>query len=146
MKKIIIIFIFPFLLISCGGVKFYDTHPCIIVAELTDSHSPAANYPIRIVYPYDHYGVFYIWNAPDPVESYLDDHGRIEIDIADFYRPQLVIGSTVFRLDGEIIKSGGLPSKFPYRKDNELYKVDRETYNALKLPLKKYPEVDVVIN
>ncbi len=75
----------------------------------------------------------------------MDKDGRLEIDIAEFYRAQLVIGSTVFGLDEKIIKSGGVPFKAPYRKDNEQYKRDRELYNALNLPEKKYPEVDIVI-
>lgn len=145
MKKIITIFIIPFLFFGCGGVKFYDTHPCVIVAKQTESSLPAANYPIRIAYPYDHYGIFYIWNAPNPVEAFFDKQGRIEIYIADFYHPYLAVGSTIFSLDEHVIKNGGIPLKFRYRKDSEQYQMDRELYKSLNLPENKYPEVDIVI-
>ena len=126
MKKLIL-FVLPILFIGCGGISFHKSHPYVIIAKQTDSTLPAANYPFRIIYPYDHYGVFYIWNAPDTVEGKLDRNGRTEIDIANFYKPRLVVGSTVFGFDEKIIQKGGIPFKFPYRKNDEQYEYHDET-------------------
>ena len=144
MKRIILLIVIV-LFTGCGGVKFYRQHTCEIIGKQSNSDFRAEKFPFRIVYPYDHYGVFYIWNAPKPVEGWLDNQGRIKIQIASFYQPTLIVGSTIFRLDEEILKNGGIPYKSPYRKDDEQYKRDRELYKVLKLPLQKYPEVDVEI-
>jgi len=145
MKKIILFLIIPFVLIGCGGISFYSTNSYLIVAKQSDTGFPAENYPVRLIYPYDHYGIFYIWNAPNTFESFLDKQGQLEIDISSFCHPQLVVGSTVFSFNEDFFEKGEQPFKHPYRKEDERYKRDREAYVSLNLPVTKFPEVNIVI-
>jgi hypothetical protein len=145
MKKIIPLLVILFALIGCGGMSFYSTNLYVITAIQTDSGLPAMSYPVRLIYPYDHYGIFYIWNAPRPFESFLDKQGQLEIPISSFSHPQLVVGSTVFTLNDDFFKEGKQPFKHPYPKDDERYRRDREAYVSLKLPATKYAEVDIVL-
>jgi hypothetical protein len=138
----IITFILSLLVTGC--FSFYSTHDCTIAATVVGSETPAANFPFRVVYPYDSYGVFFFLNAPSPLEGSLDEKGRVRIKVANFYEPDLVVGSTMFNLNEVIITSGGKPFKFPYRNDEQLYKTIKELYPLYKLPEFRYPEVDVV--
>lgn len=145
MKKVILHFAILFALLGCGGVSFYSTNLYIVTAKQTISGLPATNYPVRLIYPYDHYGIFYVWNAPKPFESFLDKQGQLEIPISNFAHPQLVVGSTVFTLSDEFFKEDKQPFKHPYPKDDERYRRDREVYVSLKLPATKYAEVEIVL-
>ncbi|MGD0280478.1 MAG: hypothetical protein ABSC11_14420 [Smithella sp.] len=145
MKKLILLFLILFIFIGCGGYISYNTYKYEIIAKETNTGRPAANYPMRIVYPYDHYGVFCHWNSPNPVDAILDDQGRTKVDIANFYQPHLVVGSTIFCIGENTLKKGGTPSKFNDSQKPEHYKMRREHLKNYKLPVEQYPEVDVVI-
>lgn len=144
MKKIVLLVIMLFLQFGCGGVSFYSTNTYTIYAKQTETGAPAESYPIRLIYPYDHYGVFYIWNAPSAFESFLNKQGQLEIKISKFYHPQLVVGSTIFFLNESFFEKGEQPFK-DYKKNDDRYKRDLDAYKTLKLPATKYPEVDIVI-
>jgi len=144
MKKIVLLALILSSLFGCGGVSFYSTNTYTIYAKQTETGIPAESYPIRLIYPYDHYGVFYIWNAPNAFESFLNKQGQLEINISKFYHPQLVVGSTIFYLDESFFENGEQPFK-KYQKNDDQYKRDRDAYKMLKLPATKYPEVDIVI-
>ena len=128
-----------------GCISFHSNQNFVIVAIETDSHKPAGGYPVRIVYPYDHYGVFYYLNAPKPVNLKLEANGSVETQIADFCKPHLVVGSTIFILDEIILDHGGKPHKVAYNKTYKSYQKSKEIYGIYQLPSKKYPEVDVEI-
>jgi hypothetical protein len=144
MKRKVLLVIILFSLFGCGGVSFYSTNTYTIYAKQTKTGTPAENSPIRLIYPYDHYGVFYIWNAPSAFESFLNKQGQLEIKISKFYHPQLVVGSTIFFLNESFFEKGEQPFK-EYQENDDRYKRDRDAYNMLKLPATKYPEVDIVI-
>ncbi len=145
MNKAVLLLLAVFTLAGCGGYISYNTYRYEIIAKESNTGRPAANYPIRIVYPYDHYGVFYHWNSPNPFDAILDDQGRTKVDIANFYHPHLVVGSSVFRLEDDTLENGGIPLYFNYSRDPEYYKKYREEFKIYKFPVKQYPKVDVVI-
>ena len=126
-----------------GCVTSYSNHNFIIDAKETISQKPASEFPVQVIYPYDSYGIFYILNAPKSVELTLDKSGKAKLQIAEFYNPHIVIGSTIFILDEKIFSNGGTPKKIPYIKDEKDYQRYRKTYNAYNLPFKQYPEVDI---
>jgi hypothetical protein len=144
MKKLMLIILF--FISGCGGLSLYSTDSYMIVAKQTTNGNPTVNYPVRITYPYDHYGIFYIWNAPNAVDTFLDEQGCLELKISNFSNPQLIVGSTVFTLNKTFFQYDRQPFKHPYQSNDERYKRDRETYVYQKLPLVKYPEVDIIID
>ncbi len=102
------------LLTACGGPSFYRYCDCKIVANQTQSNKPASYFPVSVTYPYDHYGVLYVWNAPPPINENLDADGKLKLKIASFSNPAIKIGSTVFLLEGDILQKGGTPYKKPF--------------------------------
>ena len=140
-------FAFLALCILLGGcLASYRNVTCVLAARETGNNIAAANYPVRVIYPYDHYGVLYVWNAPKAAEAQLDENGRVTMQISTFHSPHLVVGSTVFKLDETVIKNGGAPFKFPYRSTEEQYQRTRSLFKAYHLPSTRYPEVGVVIS
>ena len=107
-------------MIAClvmGCVSTHKWHERTIVAHIAGVGEPAAGYPVKIEYPYDHYNCILLryWNEPKPYMTNLNERGEARVRIASFFDPYLEVGSTRLRIKLETIENGGRIEPLPYQ-------------------------------